>query len=197
MHDEQRTRETILFAALELFLQRGIKKTSVEDVARRAGVTRVTVYRYFADKEALVRAAVLRIEQVFQDANRDLVANPELSEASVMEQIGRELGRLPPGDLLGFQNDLKRLYPESYAIWQQVRVAGLTKLFDRLFLRMERDGSLRPGINRQLAQAVFWALVVNAFDNPDLLALGFSNEGLFRALSDILLHGLVRERPNT
>ena len=40
------TRDRILRAGLDLFLQQGIRKTSIDDVADRAGVTRVTVYRH-------------------------------------------------------------------------------------------------------------------------------------------------------
>jgi AcrR family transcriptional regulator len=54
------TTERILDAALEQFELTGIRRSSVEDVARRAGVTRVTVYRRFSRKDALVDAVVVR-----------------------------------------------------------------------------------------------------------------------------------------
>lgn len=48
----------ILGAALELLIERGAEATSIEQVARRAGVTRATVYRRFPDKTRLLIAAV-------------------------------------------------------------------------------------------------------------------------------------------
>ena len=48
----------ILAAALELFLERGAQAASIEQVAKRAGVTRATVYRRFPDKTRLLIAAV-------------------------------------------------------------------------------------------------------------------------------------------
>lgn len=54
------TRKRILDAALALFLDFGTRRTTIEDVARRAGTGRATVYRAFADKGALVQAVVLR-----------------------------------------------------------------------------------------------------------------------------------------
>ena len=47
----------ILDAALELLIERGADATSFEQVARRAGVTRATVYRRFPDKTRLLIAA--------------------------------------------------------------------------------------------------------------------------------------------
>jgi AcrR family transcriptional regulator len=48
----------ILSSALELFVERGAEAVSIEQVARKAGVTRATVYRRFADKTELLIAAV-------------------------------------------------------------------------------------------------------------------------------------------
>lgn len=52
--------EEILDAALEQFQLVGIRRSSVEDVARRAGVSRVTVYRRFPRKEVLIREMAAR-----------------------------------------------------------------------------------------------------------------------------------------
>ncbi|GAA0528384.1 TetR family transcriptional regulator [Saccharopolyspora subtropica] len=48
----------ILGAALELLTERGVEATSIEQVARRAGVTRATVYRRFPDKTRLLLATI-------------------------------------------------------------------------------------------------------------------------------------------
>jgi AcrR family transcriptional regulator len=48
----------ILAAALDLLLERGVEATSIEQVARRAGVTRATVYRRFPDKTRLLIATM-------------------------------------------------------------------------------------------------------------------------------------------
>ena len=50
----------ILDAAWALFLERGVGATSIEAIAAKAGVSKVTLYSYFADKTALFRAAVGR-----------------------------------------------------------------------------------------------------------------------------------------
>lgn len=49
-------RESILHAALELFVERGFWGTAVPEIADRAGVGAGTIYRYFESKEALVNA---------------------------------------------------------------------------------------------------------------------------------------------
>ncbi|MWA09388.1 TetR/AcrR family transcriptional regulator [Streptomyces sp. BA2] len=56
--DEVTTR--LLDAAYEQFCRMGIKRSTMADVARLAGLSRITVYRRFASKEALVEQVVRR-----------------------------------------------------------------------------------------------------------------------------------------
>ncbi|GAA1532724.1 TetR/AcrR family transcriptional regulator [Dactylosporangium maewongense] len=56
--DEARGR--ILDAAYEQFCRMGIQRSTMEDVARRARVSRITVYRRFATKDLLVEHVVRR-----------------------------------------------------------------------------------------------------------------------------------------
>lgn len=53
-------REAILDAAVGEAAVRGIRRLSVVDVARRAGISRPTLYKHFPSKDALVAAAVQR-----------------------------------------------------------------------------------------------------------------------------------------
>src|SRR5687768_1232067 len=52
--------ERILDAAAQLFADEGIGRPGMEDIARAAGCSRATVYRYFENKQALLRAFVHR-----------------------------------------------------------------------------------------------------------------------------------------
>jgi TetR/AcrR family transcriptional regulator, repressor for uid operon len=58
--DLDQTRTRILDAAYEQFCRMGIQRSTMEDVARRAGVSRITVYRRFATKDTLVEHVVRR-----------------------------------------------------------------------------------------------------------------------------------------
>jgi AcrR family transcriptional regulator len=194
--DEHLTKEKIVHAALALFFEQGIKKTSVAEVAHRAGVTRVTVYRYFADKRDLVRAAFLRTEQVFQQGLAELEQDPDTNWERALDRIGEGLSALPAGDLSIRLDELKRLYPAIYAEFQEVRVAALEGIFTHVFAAAERQGRLRPGLNREIVQTVYWQLVINFFDSPQVHPLGRSNAEMYYAVKDILLYGILETGRN-
>jgi AcrR family transcriptional regulator len=59
------TRERILAAAVEVAGIHGIRRLSVSDVAQAAGVSRPTLYKYFASKDALVAEAVASEAEAF------------------------------------------------------------------------------------------------------------------------------------
>ncbi len=52
--------DLVAAAALDEFAEHGIRRTSMEDIARRAGVSRMTVFRRFASKQRLVEVVIAR-----------------------------------------------------------------------------------------------------------------------------------------
>ena len=52
--------DRVAAAALDEFAEHGIRRTSMEDVARRAGVSRMTVFRRFTSKQRLVEVVIAR-----------------------------------------------------------------------------------------------------------------------------------------
>ena len=67
--------EAILDAALTEFDQHGIRRVALDDVARRAGVSRTTIYRRFANRDDLVAAVMDRENaRLFADIAADIAA---------------------------------------------------------------------------------------------------------------------------
>jgi AcrR family transcriptional regulator len=66
-------REAILAAALDEFAERGFEGARLDDVARRAGIAKGTIYLYFADKETLfqelIRSALGPVVSIIEAAH--------------------------------------------------------------------------------------------------------------------------------
>jgi len=57
-HDAEAVRQRILQATYACVARWGLSKTTVEDAAREAGLSRATVYRYFGGRDELINAVV-------------------------------------------------------------------------------------------------------------------------------------------
>lgn len=80
-----RTSQRILNAALSEAAGVGLQRITVEDVVRRAGVSRMTAYRRYPRRDDLVEALVRRETQRFLGAVADAIENVEDAEEGVAE----------------------------------------------------------------------------------------------------------------
>src|ERR1700727_971622 len=71
-------RGAILEAATGVFLRYGFKKTSMDDLARAAGLSRQGLYLHFATKEALFKDAVLQLLDATRATARAALAREDV-----------------------------------------------------------------------------------------------------------------------
>lgn len=79
--------QELLAAALDLFVERGYSATRLDDVAARAGVSKGTLYLYFANKEELFKAVVRENMVPVLGEAEDIVENFEGSTADLFREI--------------------------------------------------------------------------------------------------------------
>src|SRR6516225_5645252 len=89
--EDDATTGRILDAAFGLLLDFGVRNLSVEGVARRAGVARVTIYRRFAGRDELLRAVLLREGRRLFDAVDAAVAGSDTPEDQLVEGFAATL----------------------------------------------------------------------------------------------------------
>jgi len=79
-------REQLIDAALEVILERGYARISIEAIARAAGITRPVVYDHFPDLNRLLHAVIEREERI--------------SLAQLAQVVPEDPGEETPGELL-------------------------------------------------------------------------------------------------
>jgi AcrR family transcriptional regulator len=94
-------RERLLTAAVGLAERAGPGALGIAAVAREAGVSRPTVYRYFADRDALVRETTLRIGAAFGQALRTRLAALETPAERALAAVDAAADELPDHPVLG------------------------------------------------------------------------------------------------
>jgi AcrR family transcriptional regulator len=200
VRDEQaaRTRTRILDAAAELFLERGYGRTTVQEVAGRAGVARDTVHAAFGSKARLLTALIdtrLVPDGAVGNVTETAAAQAVKAEADPHRQIelfatwiAEMSTRLRP--VFEILRTASAVEPEMGAIFDEMDRYRLKNMqtYARWFAK---SGSLRVSTKR--AAEIIWALA-----SPDVARmlcdeLGWSEADHARWLADTLSRSLLHD----
>jgi AcrR family transcriptional regulator len=116
-------RDRLIDAAEVCLSDKGIRATTVSEVAEVAGVSRGWLYRHFPDKASLLGAAIVRLNNAYWDEAHAVLAEIELFAEQVA--MGVRIGRSAydsPGALV---MKLRRDEPEEFAACAGAGVQGL------------------------------------------------------------------------
>ncbi len=185
------TAERIILSALKVFIKLGVKRSSLTDLAYEAGVTRITVYRYFTDKQGVVAAACRHLADIYRRA----AEGPDDSSAQIdarLKRFGEELALLPPGNLLARFEEIRRLYPAVYEEFRAAREGALDQIFEQAVTAASREYALREDINLQVAKAMFRACIAGLIENPALIAANIPQAEICETVTAVLRHGMLK-----
>ncbi|MFI6310264.1 TetR/AcrR family transcriptional regulator [Nocardia fusca] len=150
--DVEEARGQILDAAQSTFLRFGVAKTTMDDVAKAAGVSRPTIYRYFRDRDTLIAELIrMRARKLFVQGTEYV-----LQREHFRDQILDGLIFLVDH---GRKDPLIRLIVSPEHMDLAAAVAGTAQLASELTLEMwgpildraRKRGELRPGIDNKKA----------------------------------------------
>ncbi|HEX6338997.1 MAG TPA: TetR/AcrR family transcriptional regulator [Jiangellaceae bacterium] len=154
----------ILRAARAVFLQRGFRSASVDEIAALAKISKVTLYRYFPSKERLFLAVIRReIEDAerMSDDHLDTLATTTDLPADLRAFARQFVATVTDPDLLRMRRLVAgqtERFPELARAWdERARLQGqrtLTRLFQRL-----ADRHLLTGDMRVAAEQFLWLLL--------------------------------------
>jgi AcrR family transcriptional regulator len=154
--------QQILDAAAALILRLGYDKTSMSDVAQEAGVSRGTVYLYFASKDRLIEALVRRESTIYVDAWLHFIeAQTELTVGSIYRAVLHAINNRP---LLAALLKRDRRVIGSYLRKPGSLFASLDalSLWDDLLVDLQRAGAVRADLDPAVMTHIM-----------DMLAFGF------------------------
>ena len=118
-------RDRILAAATQAFARAGFAATSLDDVAREAGITRVLLYRHFESKADLYRAVLERAQRRLAEAT----GVPPFTDASIDGLLAAAAGD-PDGFRLLFHHAARE--PEFRAEMARFRAGVIDVTFGQL-----------------------------------------------------------------
>lgn len=191
------TRDSLLDAALVVFSNKGYATTTLDDIARKAGVTRGAIYWHFGGKAELYNALVGERYGRVNAALASILTAGEPPLATLRKLIERSLEYLEEDDdyraVLEMTMFKTEVSDELAAGMQQKRVA--TKAYLDMLVKLVRAamdaGELRHDLDPQVT-ALAIAGYINGLTMLWIQApRSFSLASRAKALADMLLRGLM------
>ena len=99
------TQQKILEAAIRCVKQLGIERVTLNDIAKEAGVARSTVYSHYANKEEVVRFALLQSAYQFSEKLVTAIIEIPAGAARIVEAVVITLRTLPNESCLALVSD--------------------------------------------------------------------------------------------
>ncbi len=196
----------LLAAALDLFVEKGFAATRAEEVARRAGVSKGTLFLYFPSKEELFKAVVRdSISGHFPVWNAEFEAFSG-STAEMLRQFmvlwWARVGATKASGITKLMMSEASNFPELAAFYQQEVMAPGQALIRRILLRGVDSGEFRPidlqyGVYSVLAPMIFLLTRKHAMGCCAGALDDLIPEVYIAAQVDTLLNGLCRAPTST
>jgi len=187
------TSRRIAKTALILFLESGIRKTSMDVVAARCGLARATIYLHYENKKALVRDSFMVMVDEIEKAIRNLDKQRSHDTITVARDMANAARALPKGDLPTALKELQTLYPDIFNEYQVRRLNTVRIINKRIMEAAKREGLiLLSGDKIDLLNTIMSDYAVFVITHPLVLAQGSSFREIYLLLMDIFLWGVLR-----
>lgn len=141
------SRDRILDAAEVCLRRHGIRRTTVQEVAREAGLSRVYVYRFFPDKATLISATLIRRDEDFWTAADARVSSADTFSGMVAEAVLMS-SESPLGSLaLNLAEAEPQAYAEVMGTYVHEVVPGLAGFWVDQLTRAQGRGLVREDLD--------------------------------------------------
>ena len=146
---EIKTKERIRQKADELFMRYGLRSVSMDDIANSLGISKKTIYQFFADKNELVDAV---LEETLSDNKQNCDRNRSDSANAVQEiflsmDIAEQIFRnMHPSVIY----DMQKYHPQAFARFLKHKNDYLYNIFSKNLERGIKEELYRPEIDIEI-----------------------------------------------
>ncbi|ADR20551.1 TetR family transcriptional regulator [Marivirga tractuosa] len=187
------TEKNILEGAKNLFMQFGLKSITMDDIARKVGVSKKTIYQFFNDKNSIVFKSV---HEHFSDHRKEIENVLENSKDAI-ESIYRiskcmkvQIEAINPTVLY----DLQRYFPKAYKRFLEFKNTFMKDRMSQIIENGISTGYFRKEINTEILIIQRIEQVQLAFNNEVFPRDKFDFKEVHEQLFDHFIHGILTEK---
>ena len=172
---DERPRD-IVAAALSVFTEKGFAGARIEEIARRAGVSKGTLYLYFETKEDMFRAVVREVVAPNVETVRAAFLTLDLPFADVLRMFLPRFAKIattvPIGAVAKMVVGESRNFPELAKVWHDDVILKAVGLIAELIERAQAKGEVRPGDPRTHAFSIMGPMLIGVLWRETFTPIG-------------------------
>tara|TARA_R110002012_G_scaffold99980_2_gene238408 strand:+ start:91486 stop:92100 length:615 start_codon:yes stop_codon:yes gene_type:complete len=187
------TEKNILEGAKSLFMQFGLKSITMDDIARKVGVSKKTIYQFFSDKNSIVFKSV---HEHFSDHRQEIenVLDNSKNSIEAMYRISKcmkgQVEAINPTVLY----DLQRYFPRAHKRFLEFKNTFIKERMIGILEDGVKSGYFRKEINPEILIIQRIEQVQLAFNNDIYPRDKFDFKEIHEQLFDHFLHGILTEK---
>lgn len=184
--------EAILVTGKDLFWKYGIKRVSVEEICEKAAVSKMTFYKYYSNKNDLVKAIMSRLmddalekfdEVIYKDSHyREKAKEMLVLKMEGTENISKE-----------FMSDYYSLNDPELLEFLHAKTGEVLKRFMESIVKAQEKGEVRRKIKPEFIM-YFFNHVQTMANDPELLKLYPTAQDLILELLNFFFYGILSDK---
>jgi AcrR family transcriptional regulator len=186
------TEERILETGQEILVAEGLRAITTNEIARRARVSKKTLYNLFPNKDVLVEAIVISFLEASLSHLDEILERPDAAIDRILASL-EFIGQFMPQIQSQIINQVETVAPHLWATIDAIRVKRLRRL-KALLEEAQEDGFLRNDVDPD-----HWILLltgtIRAVVTPKvILESGISLVDLVQSIKAVYYDGLLTEK---
>ena len=179
----------ILQKATDLFMHYGIRSVTMDEIAVQLGVSKKTIYQFYADKNELVDAVLINILDDNQEncCQYKVDAGNAIEEVLLATEMVKEMFENMNPSLL---YDLEKHHAASYEKFSQFKYKFLREVINDNLKRGITEGLYRPGLDVDILTMIRIETMMLPFSRS-IAKNGFSFVQVHQQLTEIFLFGIA------
>ena len=182
-------REQILKTGKDLFWKFGFKRVTIEEICKKAGVSKMTYYKFFTNKIELVKILMNDILRVSMDKYKLIMASDIPYPEKVVALIHLKKDQIEHMSSEFFKDYVQSDDPEMISYLQQLSGESM-QMFTDDFRKAQENGDIRNDLKIEFIMYIMNHLVEMAQEDT-LLNMYEEPQDLVMEITNFLFYGIL------
>jgi AcrR family transcriptional regulator len=185
-------KDTLISAAFELFLKYGIKSVSMDDISKKVGMSKKTIYHFIQNKDELVSDVLDKRLKKDECTVEEILKNSENAIAE-MVNVTRHILAFIRGMTPSILHDLKKYHPKAWEIIETRHFLFIENTIYNNLIRGQNEGLYRADFDPTIISKLYVSKSTALTDEDKFPLDQFDRIKLFKEMIMYHLSGIASE----